>query len=106
LDFDDDELAADKRATGGKLSFAMDYFNIANGLDLQVPIALGYNPWGATSYAISGFSEGAHSASIGANFTYLGVYKVGLGYTVFWGDVEDNAKTDRDYISLNLKYTF
>jgi hypothetical protein len=106
LDFDENELAADKRATGGKVKFTMDYFNVANGLDLQVPIALAYNPEGVTSYAISGFNKGAHSASIGADFTYLGVYKAGVNYTTFFGDAEDNNKTDRDYIALNLKYTF
>ena len=106
LNFDDDELATDKRSTGGKAKLTLDYFNVASGLDLKVPLAVAYNPDGVTSYAISGFNEGAHSASIGADFTYLSVYKVGVNYTTFFGDAEDNNKTDRDYVALNLKYTF
>lgn len=106
LDFDDDELAQDKRATGGQFKFTMDYFDIASGLDMKVPIALAYNPLGNTSYAISGFNEDSNSVSIGADFTYLGVYQVGIAYTAFLGDAEDNNKTDRDFVALNLKYTF
>jgi hypothetical protein len=40
------------------------------------------------------------------DFTYDAVYKMGLGYTAFLNDAEDNPKADRDFYSLNLKYTF
>ena len=73
---------------------------------MDVPLAFGYNPKGKTSYAISGFNEDANSASVGLDFTYLDVYKFGVSYTAFLGDAADNAKTDRDYVALNLKYTF
>lgn len=106
LDFDDNELANDKWATGGSFKIAFDYYDVAPGLDLKVPVSFAYNQKGKTSYAISGLTEGSHKVGIGANFTYLGVYQVGLSYTAFLGSADDNNKTDRDNIALNIKYTF
>jgi hypothetical protein len=106
LDFDKEELAAEKWATGGKFKFTLNYFNVLSGLDMDVPISVAWNPAGKTSYAISGFNENANSVGINFDFTYLGVYKFGVGYVNFLGDAEDNNKTDRDFVSLNLKYTF
>jgi Protein of unknown function (DUF1302) len=106
LDFKKDELAADKWATGGKFKFTLNYYDVLKGLDMDVPISLAWNPKGNTSYAISGFTENANSVGINFDFTYLGVYKAGIGYVAFMGDPDDNSKTDRDFVSLSLKYTF
>lgn len=106
LDFDDDELAKDKWATGGKAKFVLDYFYIAPGLDMKVPISITYNPKGRTAYSISGFNEDANSVGVGAEFTYLSDYKAAINYVAFLGDPEDNNKTDHDFVGLNLKYTF
>lgn len=106
LNFDNDELSADKWATGGAVKLAMDYYLVADGLDLQVPIVIKYNPKGTSAAALSGFIEDSHSVSVGFDLTYLGVYKAGLKYTSFIGDVKDNKKTDRDFLALNFKYTF
>ena len=106
LDFDKDELAADKWATGGAFKLTMDYYNVVNDLDITVPIVLKYNPKGTSAAALSGFTEDAHSVSFGADLTYSGVYKLGIKYTAFLGDAADNNNADRDCLGLTLKYTF
>ena len=106
LDHDKDELHEDQWATGGKAKLILDYFNVLPGLDLKVPLSVAYNPKGRTSYALSGLTEKANSFGIGLEGTYLAVYKAGISYTNFTGDPEDNNKTDRDYVSVNFKYTF
>ena len=106
LDHDKDDLYEDKWAHGGKVKFALDYFDVMTGLDINVPITIGWNPKGRTSYALSGLTEDANSLTVGLQGTYLGVYKAGLTYVNFMGGTDDNNKTDRDYVSLSLKYTF
>ena len=90
----------------GKAKLMLDYFNVLPGLDLRVPLSIAINPKGKTSYAFSGLNEGASSFGIGVEGTYLGAYKAGISYTGFYGNPDDNAKTDRDYVSFTMKYTF
>lgn len=106
FDHSSDELLKDKWATGGKAKLVLDYFNVLDGLDLKVPLSIAVNPKGKTSYALSGLNEGASSFGIGVDGTYLGVYQAGISYTNFSGNPDDNNKTDRDYVSVNFKYTF
>jgi hypothetical protein len=106
FDHDSDELLKEKWATGGKAKLILDYFNVLDGLDLKVPLSIAWNPKGKTSYALSGLNEGASSFGIGVEGTYLGAYKAGASYTGFYGNPDDNNKTDRDYVSFTMKYTF
>lgn len=100
------ELHKERWATGGKAKIIFDYFNVVDGLDMKVPVSVGYNPKGRTSYGLSGLSENANSVSIGLEGTYLGVYKAGINYVAYFGNTGDNSKTDRDFVSATVKYTF
>jgi hypothetical protein len=60
--------------------------------------------------------EGRQSLTTGLNFSYLVKYTAGISYTRFWGGEGDhlvnaagsrlNGGTDRDFVAVNLKYSF
>lgn len=60
--------------------------------------------------------EGRQSLTTGLNFSYLLKYTAGISYTRFWGGEGDhlinaagsrlNGGTDRDFVAINLKYSF
>ena len=60
--------------------------------------------------------EGRQSLTTGLNFSYLLKYTAGISYTRFWGGEGDhlinaagsrlNGGTDRDFVAVNLKYSF
>ncbi len=95
----------DRTAWGGVFKLSMDYYQILQNLDLTVPITFKWFPKG-TSPILGTFDEKADSIGVSFDFTYSSVYKVSLGYVNFLHDPKKNPKSDRDYVSLNVKYTF
>lgn len=106
-----------------RMIFEPTYFQVLSGLDISVPVGLGYNFSGRSS-AISNFNGGSSKAgdmSIGINATYRSVWKAGLSYIKYFGDedtftVPHNSATpqlsfkqtlaDRDFISFNISRAF
>lgn len=99
------ELVNDQDAWGYTVSFESEFNGVAPGVDLTVPVNLSQGVDGKSSLPGT-FSEGASSLGVSAQFTYLNNFQTEIGYTAFFGDVEDNALTDRDFVSLNVKYSF
>jgi len=102
--------------------FSPGYYQVFGGVDINVPIGLGYGLYGRSPLSHPGFSvERGGDFSIGVAGDYLKVWKFGLTYTRFFGD-SDNALTppnsanpyysykqnlkDRDFISLTFQRTF
>jgi len=104
-DYGNAVLAADKNAWGGTIQVTPSYLQIIPGLDLDVPVTYQFNPDGISSVPGT-FAEKNDSVSLGLDFTYLQVYEVGVAYTNYLNDAEDNPLADRDFVSVNLKYTF
>jgi hypothetical protein len=102
---DGETLFADKTAWGGTIKFKPTYFQLIPNLDLSIPVTWKFNPDGISSVQGT-FAEDNDSVGISFDFTYKAVYQMGLGYTAFLNDAEDHNKADRDFYSLNLKYTF
>lgn len=96
-------------AASGTLS--LGYPGIFEGWDLSVPISLSRQLKGRTITGGVG-GEGDMRASIGANFTYRRNLQVGLTYMGYFGNAEVvnqrefRALTDRDQLSLVMKYSF
>lgn len=90
---------------------------VRDGLDISVPIGLGYTPQGRSS---AGGSLGPHrggDVSIGVSGTYLDVWRFSLNFTHYFGPEgtyldSANHQTfkqtlkDRDFVSLSLRRTF
>ncbi len=106
-----------------RMIFTPAYFQVLPGLDLEVPIGLGYNFEGR-SRAIASFNGGSSDGgdfSLGVNGTYQNVWKFGVSYVRFFGDefslvTPQNSPApmlsfkqtlkDRDFVSFNIQRTF
>ena len=104
---DGEKLWNDRTAWGGTVKVAFDYFQLLPNLDLNVPITYNFNPKG-TSSVLGTFVEDADRIGVALNFTYKQNYKLGIAYTDYLDEAsKDGAnKADRDFVSLNMKYTF
>ncbi len=111
-------------ATAIRMIFEPAYYQIVNGLDITIPIGLGYNIDGRSS-AVAQFNGGTShggDASIGVNGTWQQDWKFGLAYNRFLGTAGTFLKNDpvtsapmmsyaqalkdRDFISFNIKRSF
>lgn len=99
------DLYADQFAWGYLAKIAFDYYAILPSLDLNVPIVFKHKVSGDSSLAGT-WNEDENEISVGLDFTYNQDIKFGFKYTEFLGDAEDYAKSDRDYASFTIKYTF
>lgn len=121
---------ADPNTTKGAFAYRMifepQYFQVLPGLDLSVPIGLGYN-FGGRSSAIFNFAGGASNAgdySIGLKGKYQNAWNVALTYTDYFGAAKTFTETtvagagsprqltfgqslrDRAYVAFNVSRTF
>lgn len=131
LSIDKNPLAMDPNVTRDAMAFRMiftpQYFQALPGVDLSVPIGIGYNLYGRSS-AVGNFNGGAtHGGdiSIGLKGEYQKQWRFGLNYTHFFG--KENAfltpntvasnpalymltgaqsLRDRDFVSLTIQTTF
>ncbi|MCY1271150.1 hypothetical protein D9M70_197040 [compost metagenome] len=116
------EPNASRDATALRMVFEPAYYQVLDGLDVSLPVGLGYGISGRSSVINPGFSvEHGGDLSVGLNTTYLRVWKLGLNYTHFFGG-DDGLLTpangpvqsysykqslkDRDFIALTAQRTF
>jgi hypothetical protein len=103
-------------ATAMRVVFTPTYFQVFDGVDLSVPMGIGYGIDGRSS-AVGGFSSAkGGSYNVGLSFDYMKQVTVGLTYNGFYGPsapvniggikTYEQTSADRDYISLNASYTF
>jgi hypothetical protein len=117
--------ALDPHATRDAVSLRMVmepiYRQVVGGLDLGVPIGLGWSPKGSRSMALGPGvmpPEGGGDISLGLNGTYLDAWRFSVGWTHYFGasgtfiEGSDNhysyrqSLKDRDFVSLSLRRTF
>ncbi len=116
---------ADRDAWGFRTVFEPAYYQVTPGLDISVPIGLGYNPHGKSS-VVAGFNGGVDQGgdvSIGINGEYQKVWKISTKYTHYLGSENvlvipssspntplmysfGQTYADRDFISLSIQRTF
>jgi hypothetical protein len=110
-----------------RLIVTPSYFQVIPGLDVDVPINLGYNLYGRSgAVGIGPFTqEHAGDIGIGLDTKYRQVWQIGLNYTHYFGAGDTLAVPnsrflpgpaeflsfgqtlkDRDFISFNIRRTF
>jgi hypothetical protein len=115
-----------KGAFALRMLFEPQYFQVLPGLDLSLPIGVGYN-FGGRSSAIFNFAGGASKAgdySIGVKAKYQNDWNMALTYTDYFGEAKTFTETlvagagtprqlsfgqslkDRSYVSFSLSRTF
>lgn len=96
------------------------YRQVLPGLDISVPIGLGWSPAGSRSQALGPSlpAENGGDISIGVKGSYLDVWRFSLGYTHFFGEAATMLSgfpptftykqymADRDFIALSISRTF
>lgn len=112
-------------AVGLVVGYTPQYRQVMPGLDLAVPVTIGYNPVGQSA-AIASFNGGVKDGgvySIGVDGTYRGNLNFSLAYTGFIGSAgpgttpnPDDPNTqefsfkqglrDRDFVSFTVNRTF
>lgn len=106
-------------ALGLRFVLEPSYYQVIDGMDITVPIGIGWNPSGRSS-AVSAFNGGVSKGgdlSVGISGTYLNTWKFSLNYTHYFGaagsqlDAENHLTfkqfyKDRDFVSFTLYRTF
>jgi len=111
------EAAMDKTTTRSAssitMAFTADYFQVADGLDLSIPIVWTHNLKGRSPIYV-GWVENGGSLDLGVNFTYRTVWKGGFNVHHFIGHHGtsigngsfDQGLYDRDYLTFNISRAF
>lgn len=94
------------------VAFTADYFQVAEGLDLSVPIVLSYSTGRSRVYA--GWVENGGTVDLGLKATYRNVWKFGANWRHFYGSHGtsigggefNQTLWDRDYLSFDFSRTF
>ncbi len=111
-----------RSASALRFVFTPQYYQVFDGIDIGVPIGVGYGISGKSLISHPGFStRHGGDLSIGISGDYRKVWKFSLTYTTFFGKA-DNALTpsnsatpaysykqnlkDRDFVSLSFQHTF
>jgi len=98
------------RTAGGlRTIFEPTWYQALPSIDLSSPITLGYNFTGKSAVD-AGFNNtgAAHGGDVTAalNFKYAGNLRGGISYTSYFGADDNNAYHDRDFVLLNVAYSF
>lgn len=107
---------ATRDATNIRVIFEPKYRQVMSGVDLSVPVGLGYGISGNSSVVGAFLGKGIGDISVGLNGSYLDVWRFGLNLTHYFGKagafIEAGHRTfkqsyaDRTYLSLNVRRTF
>lgn len=106
-------------ASAVRFVFQPEYFQVVPGVDLQVPIGVGYGISGRSAIFQVAPEHGG-DVSVGLNFDVQKTWKAGLNFTHYFGPAGSAPSTtaagpwpsykqyyaDRDYISLSVQRTF
>ncbi|GGQ11526.1 DUF1302 domain-containing protein [Shewanella litoralis] len=93
-------------AWGYRLVAKADFNNVFAGVNMYPRIIFSHDVDGITPDPMFLFTEGRKSVAVGLNFDYQSRWGADISYNNFFGGVgTTNAMTDRDYISLNVKYS-
>lgn len=99
----------DDTAYGVRGLATFDYYQIVPGLDLQVPVGLGYNFKGNSpiTAAFNNYgSDRGGDVTLGVVGIYQQDWKLGLNVTHFFGSEDNNYYSGRDFVMASLTRTF
>lgn len=95
-----------KTSWGYVMEVSLTYANVFNSGWTASPVIDFYHDVKGTSPNTIPFVEGRKALALGLNFDYHNRWKVGLGYSSFFGGGNLNLMRDRDVASMIVSYTF
>ncbi len=98
----------ERDAWGFRFVLEPAYYQVLPGVDIKIPLGLGYNPRGrsAVDLKFNGGADRGGDWSIGVKVDYLQAWQFSLAYTDFFGDSDYQTLKDRDLVSFSVQYTF
>ena len=81
------------------------YFRVLPGLDISLPLGVGYTPIGRSSIDASQ-NEGSGNVTASVSATYHAVWEAALSITHFIGGAGAQKLADRDFVSLSVTRSF
>ncbi|MGV8050782.1 MAG: DUF1302 family protein [Anaerolineaceae bacterium] len=103
LGVDEDRLSKDRHAWGFQIGITPKWYQVISGLDVDLPLSFACNVDGRAVNAA--FTEKADKGSIGLKFTYKNSYVFNIKYVDFFNSSR-NARSDRDYLAMDISYSF
>jgi len=107
---------ATRDATNIRMVLEPKYRQVLPGVDLSVPVGLGFGLDGNSSVVGAFLGKGTGDLSVGLNGSYLDVWRFGLSYTHYLGSegpfISNGHRTfkqatgDRNFVSFVLRRTF
>ena len=97
---------ATRSSWGYRAAARFSYNNVFNLVNVEPTLAYFHDVMGTTPTPIVNFVEGRKQVTAALGVNYLSNWTAGLGYTMYFGGDERNLMNDRDYVDLNLKYSF
>lgn len=111
------DRAMDSHANQFTFIFQPEYYNVIDGVDIQLPIILGYTTGKSPIYA--GWVDGGGTLDVGIKGTYRTVWEFGLNYRNYYGSTgqsigsaplgdgrQNQTLSDRDFLSFTVLRTF
>lgn len=111
------DRAMDSHANQFTFIFQPEYYNVIDGVDIQLPIVLGYSVGNSPIYA--GWVDGGGTLDVGVKGTYRTVWEFGLNYRNYFGrqgqsigsaplgdGSQNQTLSDRDFLSFSISRTF
>lgn len=110
-------INATRDATNIRMVFEPKYRQVFPGVDLSIPLGIGYGISGNSSVVGAFNGEKVGDLSIGVAGSYLDAWRFGISYTHYFGPEGtfidatghrsfQQAQKDRDFISATLRRTF
>lgn len=106
LESDVDYYEATSSAYGAQTSLQLTYTNVFNLVNLVPSVGYQYSINGVAPQLTNGLDEEAQSWSVGLDAIYQESLTVGAKYVGYSGGGISNKRTDRDYLTFNVKYSF
>lgn len=106
LDSQIDYYGATSSAWGAQGSMSLTYSNVMNLFNLIPSAGYQYGINGVAPQLTNGLIKRARSYSLGVDAVYQEALTFGVRYVGYDGGGLANKRTDRDYLSLSVKYSF
>ena len=95
---------ADATSWGYRVAARLDYYNAVGSVNLYPYLQFLHDVSGNSPSPIGPFVEGRTALTVGLQADYLSRWQGNFGYTQYAG--EGNELSDRDFLSLSVKYSF
>lgn len=97
---------ADATSWGYRLVTRLDYNSAIGAVNLSPRLAFAHDVSGTTPGPGGNFIEGRKALTLGLGASYLNAWTGDISYTRLYGAGDHNLLHDRDFVSMNLKYSF